>query len=111
MDTSPIHVGNLRAYHKGGTRWQIQHRGGDYVRSLKSTRTAVEEWMRSQQLTETDEAAPEAAPETAPETEIKTALGNLDDVIKLVASSFRALGWERLTAFGVTITLAGQNDE
>ena len=106
MDTSPIHVGNLRAYHKGGTRWQIQHRGGDYVRSLKSTRTAVEEWMRSQQLTETDEAAPETA---QPETE--TDLGNLDDAIKLVASSFRALGWERLTAFGVTITLAGQDDE
>ena len=101
MDTSPIHVGDLRAYHKGGTRWQIQHRGGDYVRSLKSTRTAVEEWMRSQQLTETAQ----------PETKTETDLDNLDDAIKLVASSFRALGWERLTAFGVTITLAGQDDE
>lgn len=109
MDTSPIHVGNLRAYHKGGTRWQIQHRGGDYVRSLKSTRTAVEEWMRSQQL----ETAPETETETATEAEAEaeTDLGNLDDAIKLVASSFRALGWERLIAYGVTITLAGQADE
>jgi membrane-bound lytic murein transglycosylase B len=63
--------------------------------------------MRSQQL----ETAPETETATEAEAEPETDLGNLDDAIKLVASSFRALGWERLTAYGVTITLAGQADE
>lgn len=89
MSTAPIHVGDLRAYHKGDSRWQIQTKGGNYVRSVKSTREGVETWMR-QRLAQPEQDAAEAGQA-------------LDDAIARVAELLAELRWSRVGSHGLTI--------